>query len=60
VAEVAARGHDIGLVRRIEKMLYLAEYKRRQSPPGVKLTKRAFGLGRKYPVTSGFRDTSGK
>jgi NAD+ synthase len=59
VAEVAARGFDIDLVRRIEKLLYVAEFKRRQSPPGPKLTKRAFGIGRRYPITSGYRDTSG-
>ena len=60
VAEVAARGFDIDLVRRIEKILYAAEFKRRQSPPGPKLTKRAFGMGRRYPITSGYRDTSGR
>ncbi|HUV33194.1 MAG TPA: NAD(+) synthase, partial [Devosiaceae bacterium] len=58
VAEIASRGHDVALVKKIEHMLYRAEYKRRQSAPGVKLTPRAFGLGRKYPITSGFRDTS--
>jgi NAD+ synthase len=60
VAEIAARGFAVETVRRIEALLYRAEYKRRQAPPGVKLTRRAFGLGRKYPMTSGFRDTSGE
>jgi NAD+ synthase len=41
-------------------MVYLAEYKRRQAGPGVKLTPKAFGLGRKYPITNGYRDDSGK
>jgi len=47
------------LVKRIEKLLYIAEYKRRQSAPGVKLTQKAFGLGRRYPITNGYRDESG-
>jgi len=59
VAEVVARGEgrfDRDLVKRIEKLLYIAEYKRRQSAPGVKITRKAFGLGRRYPITNGFRD----
>jgi NAD+ synthase len=59
VAEVVARGFDRALVKRIEKMVYIAEYKRRQAAPGVKLTAKAFGLGRKYPITNGYRDDSG-
>jgi NAD+ synthase len=59
VSEVVAMGYDRALVKRIEKLVYIAEYKRRQSAPGVKLTARAFGLGRKYPVTNGYRDESG-
>ncbi len=59
VAEVVAMGFDRALVKRIEKMVYIAEYKRRQAAPGVKLTARAFGLGRKYPITNGYRDESG-
>ena len=42
-------------VRRIWRMLDLAEYKRRQAPPGVKITRRAFGRDRRYPITNGFR-----
>jgi hypothetical protein len=38
-------------------MLDLAEYKRRQAPPGVKITRRAFGRDRRYPITNGFRPT---
>jgi NAD+ synthase len=59
VAEVVARAEgrfDRTLVKRIEKLLYIAEYKRRQSAPGVKITRKAFGLGRRYPITNGFRD----
>lgn len=52
--EVVARGHDADVVRRIWKLLDRAEYKRRQAPPGVKLTTRAFGRDRRYPLTNGF------
>ena len=54
--EIVARGHDAATVRRIEHLLYLAEYKRRQAPPGVKITARNFGRDRRYPITNGFRD----
>jgi NAD+ synthase len=37
-------------------MLDTAEYKRRQAPPGVKITRRAFGKDRRYPITNAFRD----
>jgi NAD+ synthase len=63
IGEIVKRGegrYDLALVRKIERMLYLAEYKRRQSAPGVKLTAKAFGVGRKYPITSGYRDDSGR
>ena len=63
VADLVAKGEgrfDMSLVKRIERQIYLAEYKRRQSAPGVKLTRKAFGFGRKYPITSGYRDDSGK
>ncbi len=56
LGEVVARGHDPALVKRIERLLNIAEYKRRQSAPGPKLTPRAFGLGRKYPITNGYKD----
>ena len=56
VAEIVARGHDIATVHRIEHLLYLAEYKRRQSAPGVKITKKNFGRDRRYPITNRFRD----
>lgn len=55
VDEVAARGFDREVVVRIERLLYLAEYKRRQAPPGVKLGKRNFGRDRRYPITNAFR-----
>ncbi len=56
LGDIAARGHDPALVKRIERLVNIAEYKRRQSPPGPKLTTRAFGLGRKYPITNGYKD----
>ncbi|HEY0594344.1 MAG TPA: NAD+ synthase, partial [Sphingopyxis sp.] len=55
VDEVAARGHDRATVARIERLLYIAEYKRRQAPPGVKLGQRNFGRDRRYPITNAFR-----
>ena len=45
-------------MKRVEKLVLIAEYKRRQAAPGVKLTKKAFGVGRKYPITNGYRDDS--
>ena len=55
VDEVVARGHDRATVARIERLLAIAEYKRRQAPPGVKLGSRNFGRDRRYPITHGFR-----
>ncbi|MBO0141839.1 NAD+ synthase [Agrobacterium sp. Ap1] len=54
--DIVARGHDVATVHRIEHLLYLAEYKRRQSAPGVKITKKNFGRDRRYPITNRFRD----
>ena len=62
VADVVLGGEgrfDRDLVKRIEKLLNIAEYKRRQSAPGVKISAKAFGVGRKYPITNGYRDESG-
>ena len=59
VFEIVKRGEgrfDLALVKRIERMLYIAEYKRRQSAPGVKITAKALGFGRRYPITNGYRD----
>ncbi|MBD9386821.1 NAD+ synthase [Agrobacterium sp. AGB01] len=56
VDDIVARGHDVTTVHRIEHLLYLAEYKRRQSAPGVKITKKNFGRDRRYPITNRFRD----
>jgi NAD+ synthase len=59
VAEITARGHNVALVKKIQHMLYIAEYKRRQAAPGVKITRRNFGRDRRYPITNGFRDQTG-
>ena len=54
--EIVAEGYDEALVSRIENMLYIAEYKRRQAAPGVKITEKSFGRDRRYPITNRFRD----
>ena len=62
IAEILRKGQgrfDRALVERIERLLLIAEYKRRQGAPGVKLTRKAFGGGRRYPITNGYRDDSG-
>lgn len=56
VRDVVARGHDHDLVKRIEHLVYVSEYKRRQAAPGVKLTSRNFGRDRRYPIVNGWRD----
>ncbi len=58
VAEVAAAGIDAATVARIERLLHIAEYKRRQAPPGVKIGRRNFGRDRRYPITHAFRTLS--
>jgi NAD+ synthase len=55
VDEVAARGFDREVVAKVERLLCIAEYKRRQAPPGVKLGSRNFGRDRRYPITNAFR-----
>ena len=54
-AELVAQGFDAAVVARIERLLYVAEYKRRQAPPGVKIGRRNFGRDRRYPITNAFR-----
>ena len=55
IAEIAKQGHDEPTVRRVARMVDLAEYKRRQSPPGIKISPRAFGKDRRLPITNGWR-----
>ena len=57
VSALVARGFDRDTVTRIERLLYVAEYKRRQAPPGVKLGTKNFGRDRRYPITNAFRTT---
>ena len=54
LGDIAARGHDLATAEKIWHMLDRAEYKRRQAPPGVKITRRAFGRDRRYPLTNRF------
>lgn len=54
VTEIIKAGFDEALVRRVARMVDRNEYKRRQAPPGVKITQRAFGRDRRYPLTNGF------
>jgi NAD+ synthase len=56
VEEIVALGHDEATIRRVWRMIDRAEYKRRQAPPGVKITYRAFGRDRRYPITNQFTD----
>jgi NAD+ synthase len=56
IAEIVAAGYDRDLVMRVERMLNLAEYKRRQAAPGVKITLKNFGRDRRYPIVNRFRD----
>jgi NAD+ synthase len=56
VPEIVARGYATELVKKVEHMLYLAEYKRRQAAPGVKITSKNFGRDRRYPITNKFRE----
>ena len=57
VTDIIAAGYDRETVLRIDRMVHLAEYKRRQAPPGVKVTLKNFGRDRRYPITNGFRDS---
>ncbi len=54
VDEIVAAGFDRETVLRVARMVDRAEYKRRQAPPGVRITRRAFGKDRRYPITSGY------
>ncbi|HET9537126.1 MAG TPA: NAD+ synthase, partial [Mesorhizobium sp.] len=58
IAEIVAEGFDRETVMKVARMLDLAEYKRRQAAPGVKITKKNFGRDRRYPITNRFRDRS--
>jgi NAD+ synthase (glutamine-hydrolysing) len=55
VDEICARGFDRAVVKRVLNMVQRNEYKRRQAPPGVRVSRRAFGRDWRYPITSGYR-----
>ena len=57
VGDLVARGFARDMVTRVQRLLYTAEYKRRQAPPGVKITRKSFGRDRRYPVTNAFRES---
>ena len=56
VEEILERGHKPADVKRVQHLLYIAEYKRRQAPPGVKIGTKNFGRDRRYPITNRYRD----
>ncbi len=56
ISVIVAAGFDQATVVRVERMLNIAEYKRRQAAPGVKVTLKNFGRDRRYPITNRFRD----
>jgi hypothetical protein len=53
--EMVALGHDPDVVNDVLRRLAFNEYKRRQAPPGLKITTKAFGYGRRYPIARGGR-----
>ena len=56
VEQIIAAGFDAAVVKRIARLVLHNEYKRRQAPPGVRITQRAFGRDRRYPITSGYQN----
>ena len=56
IDELVSRGFDPQIVSRVARLIDLAEYKRRQSPPGIKITTKAFGKDRRVPITNHYRD----
>jgi NAD+ synthase len=58
VADVVALGYDRETVKKIERLIYLSEYKRFQAAPGTRLTERAFWLDRRYPIVNRWRDNT--
>lgn len=58
VSDLVAAGYDRETVKKVENLVYLSEYKRFQSAPGTRLTRRAFWLDRRYPIVNRWRDNS--
>jgi len=59
IADCVAAGFDLRDAKQVEHLLYISEYKRFQSAPGTRLSKRAFWLDRRYPIVNRWRDDSG-
>ncbi|HWJ18429.1 MAG TPA: NAD+ synthase, partial [Geobacterales bacterium] len=57
LSAIVKRGHSPETVKKVERLLYLSEYKRRQAAPGVKITERNFGRDRRYPIVNRFRES---
>ena len=53
--DLVGRGHDAATVQRVWRLLEMAEYKRRQAPPGIRISRRGFGRDWRYPITSGYK-----
>jgi len=58
ISKITADGFEEDMVRRVAGLVLLNEYKRRQAPPGIRITHRAFGRDRRYPITSGWRESA--
>ena len=56
IKEIINKGFNEETIKMIENLLYISEYKRRQSAPGVKISQKNFGRDRRYPITNKFRD----
>jgi NAD+ synthase (glutamine-hydrolysing) len=55
IEDIVAAGHQREMVKRVTQMVLLNEHKRRQSAPGARISQRAFGKDRRYPITSAYR-----
>jgi NAD+ synthase (glutamine-hydrolysing) len=60
VKEIVAEGHDRATVERIVALVDRSEYKRRQAPPGIKVTTKAFGRDRRLPITNRWHEDTGE
>ncbi|MEM8852957.1 MAG: NAD+ synthase [Pseudomonadota bacterium] len=58
VGDIVAEGFELATVKRVEHLLHIAEYKRRQAAPGVKVSSKNFGRDRRYPITNRYRDAT--
>jgi NAD+ synthase (glutamine-hydrolysing) len=56
IGDIVAAGFDDAVVRKVVRMIRMSEYKRRQSPVGIRVTHRSFGRDWRYPITNRFRE----